>query len=253
MSLTGTCSGSKAPIGVGFLKPLSDYRNVERLRPCATATKPPSAVDWNRVTEASWFIKAALCFWTEKSLQSSNSSIVSRFFAFLWSPNLRRAIAGGEMEALAAVALAGNVLQFAEFGIKLLTASGELYGREDLTSNARIQESIDRIRAISNEGITQCDDFKRKLRRATGPDALPVLVQNDARIVKLSHECLDTAQDLQNILDKLKLPRNAPSRGWRSLLIAIKSVASEPEIEAHLAKLRNIKSEIGSTVISSLR
>jgi hypothetical protein len=33
------------------------------------------------------------------------------------------------MEVLAAVALAGNVLQFAEFGIKLLTTSGELYAK----------------------------------------------------------------------------------------------------------------------------
>jgi hypothetical protein len=158
------------------------------------------------------------------------------------------------MEALAAVALAGNVLQFAEFAIKLLTSSSELYNKGDLDSNARVLESIQRIRAISQEGISQCDDFKRRFRRATDPDALPAtLVQHDAVIVKLSHECLDTAQHLQSVLEKLKLPKNAPSRGWISLLVAIRSVASESEIKAHLARLRDIKSEIGSVLISSLR
>ena len=158
------------------------------------------------------------------------------------------------MEALAAVALAGNVLQFAGFAIKLLTSSGELYDKGDLNSNTRIQESIQRICAISEERITQCDDFKRKFRRATEPNALPAnLAQHDAVIVRLSRECLNTAQHLQNVLDKLKLPKNAPSRGWTSLLAAIRSVASESEIKAHLARLGEIQSEIGLVVMSSLR
>lgn len=157
------------------------------------------------------------------------------------------------MEALAAVALAGNMLQFAEFGIKVLTTFGELYGKEDLNSSARIQESIDWIRSMSNDGIARCDDFKHQFQRATQSDALPVLVQYDAQVSRLSKECLDTAQHLQNILDKLKLPMNAPSRGWRTLIMAIKSVVSEPEIDAHLARLRDIRSEITSTLMASLR
>ena len=158
------------------------------------------------------------------------------------------------MEALAAIALAGNVLQFAEFAIKLLTASGELYAKEELNSSVKIQESIRRICAISEDRIAQCEDFKHKFRRIGESEALPAaLVQYDVLILKLSQECLDTAQDLQNILDKLKLPKNAPSRGWTNLLVAIKSVMSESDIEAHLARLREIKSDIGSTVISSLR
>lgn len=158
------------------------------------------------------------------------------------------------MEALTAVALAGNVLQFAEFAIKLLTSSGELYNKGDLNSNTRIQESIQRICAISEERISQCDDFKRKFRRANGPDALPAaLLQHDAVIVKLSHECLDTAQHLQNVLAKLKLPKNAPSRGWTSLFVAIRSITSESEIRAYLARLTEIKIEIDSIVMSSLR
>jgi hypothetical protein len=61
------------------------------------------------------------------------------------------------MEALAAAALAGNVLQFPEFGIKLLTTSGELYAKGDLDTNASIKESIDRICAMANENIARCD------------------------------------------------------------------------------------------------
>jgi hypothetical protein len=158
------------------------------------------------------------------------------------------------MKALAAIALAGNVLQFAEFAIKLLTASGELFAKEDLTSNVAIQASIQRIRAISEERIAQCDSFKRSFRRTNGSDALPAaLLAHDVLIVKLSHECVDTAEKLQSILDKLRLPKNAPSRGWTSLLVAIKSVSSEPTINAHLARLREIKSEIEFTIMSSLR
>jgi hypothetical protein len=54
------------------------------------------------------------------------------------------------MEGLAAISLARNVLQFAEFAIKLLTASGELYAKADLDSNVKFQESIQRIRAIKS-------------------------------------------------------------------------------------------------------
>lgn len=58
------------------------------------------------------------------------------------------------MEALAVTALAGNVVQFAEFVIELLTVSDELSGKEDLNMNSRIKEPIDRIHAMLKKRIT---------------------------------------------------------------------------------------------------
>jgi hypothetical protein len=158
------------------------------------------------------------------------------------------------MEALAAIALAGNVLQFAEFVTKLLTSAGELYDKKDLTSNVRIQESIERIQGLARAKITQSNDFKIKLRHAVAPETLPPMLQEtDIMVVELCRECIGTAQNLSNVLNKLKLPENRPASGWRSLLAAVKSVWSEQEIAAQLNSMKQIQASINSTVLVSLR
>ncbi|KAK0742049.1 hypothetical protein B0T21DRAFT_123811 [Apiosordaria backusii] len=157
------------------------------------------------------------------------------------------------MDALAAIALSGNILQFVEFAIKLLRSSGELYSKGDLTRNATIQESISRIREIANEKMNQCNEFEHKFRLAFAGEPLPEEVRrNDALILDLCSRCLEIAQSLQDVLERLKLPSNSPSRGWQSLLTALRTVLSEREIESHVARLTEIKSTLASTILSSL-
>ncbi|KAK4170920.1 hypothetical protein QBC36DRAFT_109837 [Triangularia setosa] len=157
------------------------------------------------------------------------------------------------MDALAAIALSGNILQFVEFAIKLLRSSAELYSKEDLVKHATIRESISRMRDIANEKITRCNEFEHKFRLAFAGQPLPEEVRrNDALILNLCSQCQDIAQSIQDILEKLKVPSNSPSRGWQSLLAAIRTVLSEREIESHVARLTEIKSTLASTVLSSL-
>ncbi|KAK4205062.1 hypothetical protein QBC40DRAFT_65709 [Triangularia verruculosa] len=156
------------------------------------------------------------------------------------------------MEVLAAIALSGNILQFAEFGIKLLRSSAELYSKEELGDVEILKGSITRMRSIANEKISQCKEFEEKFRLAYSGEPLPEILRNDALILDLCSQCLDITQDLQLTLQKLGLPAYSPSRGWQSFLAAVRSVLSEQEIASRVARLEEVKNTLTSAVLSSL-
>lgn len=151
------------------------------------------------------------------------------------------------MEAITALGVAGNVLQFIDFGQKLVSTSFEIYNAANGAS-ARNQESESLLKSFIESIDTVSTD----------------LVQYDARLAltfeqtssspglqQIVNDCRDIATDLLARFDKLKLQRN-PGR-WKSMLRAVKCMWKEYELQDLQARLGRYHSELEWRVLVSLR
>lgn len=122
------------------------------------------------------------------------------------------------MEPIAAFALAGNVLQFAEFAGKLLKDVWQLLGRGQLKSDAEAALNAERmIRLMEIAALeTSCQEFHTKIR-----DDLPQLIEAermdeaDQALYSACQECLTVASEFQTILDEVKVQSDAHQSNQR--------------------------------------
>lgn len=128
------------------------------------------------------------------------------------------------MEAVAALGLAANILQFIEFGVVILSK-----GREIHTSiNGTLVENVTIEAAVNH--------LKDTLARL---QAYPTIRSPAAQ--KLRTECDRLINDILGALDKAK-SKCSPSK-WKSLRKALKSVRSKSQIEQWLRQLESLRGE----------
>jgi hypothetical protein len=137
------------------------------------------------------------------------------------------------MEALAAVSLAGNILQFIHTTKELVSASREILDSGAKKGNLELETIAKELRA-------QTDRLKIPGRTTSKPKG------DDGSLESLASKCEDITEEILDVLDKLKMKDG--SNKWDSFLQALKTQWREPEIEA-LRKRLNI---IGQTVNARL-
>ncbi|KAL2061695.1 hypothetical protein VTL71DRAFT_7073 [Oculimacula yallundae] len=151
------------------------------------------------------------------------------------------------MDPLTALSVAGTIVQFVDFGTKLLTHATELYhsSRGALRSNDEIELVTTDLRGL----IT-------KLRQPyhSGRDTEP-LSDDDLQqttFQKLCDEATKLAEELAGRLDKLKV-KNGKNKIWQSLKQAIEAVWTEKEIAEILKRLLSFKNALETRVLFSIR
>lgn len=139
------------------------------------------------------------------------------------------------MEALAAIGLVGNIIQFVGFSRKLISKSIQLYHSYDgaLVENAHIEIAINDLvilnKKLENDGI----------------------VAGDGALQSLSLSCQITANDLLVALDKVKVKDK--QKKWESFRKALRSIWSEDEIRRLEERLAKLKEELNLHVVVRLR
>ncbi|RHZ55337.1 hypothetical protein CDV55_100143 [Aspergillus turcosus] len=138
------------------------------------------------------------------------------------------------MEALAAISLVGNIVQFVDFSSKLISTAAQLYhSREDaLTENINIE-------AVTNDLVL----LNNKLEASAPVD--------DIQLVRLSESCKNVAYDLLAVLDKVKVKVNPRYIG--SIRKAFRSVWSREDIEKLQQQLAMFREELNLHVCVDLR
>jgi adenylate kinase family enzyme len=137
------------------------------------------------------------------------------------------------MEALAAVSLAGNILQFVHTTKELISASRNIYDSGAKQGNLELE-------IIARDLRAQTD----RLKVPGGTTSKPI--DDNGSLESLASRCEEITQEILQILDKLKLKED--SNKWDSFLQALKTQWREPEIEA----LRKRLNSIGQTVNARL-
>jgi hypothetical protein len=146
------------------------------------------------------------------------------------------------MESLAAVSLAGNVVNFLEFGLDIVskakemrrTHNGALAGHNDLEIATRDLLLIQ----------TQMEPCLSANSVASGPG------QTDIDLVKL----LESSNALaRSLLERLNVAKSIGGlRRWKSIRQALKSVSSKQEIDDMAHRLSDFRSQFQTRILSTL-
>jgi len=139
------------------------------------------------------------------------------------------------MEALAAIGLVGNIVQFVDFGGRLIAESIELCHSND----GALAENVDIETATKHLVV-----LIKKLK----DDAI---IAGDGALQNLSNLCRNAAIDLLVALDKVKV-KNRQQR-WSSIRKALRSVWSKEEIRELGQRLVKFKEELNLHVVVQLR
>ncbi|KAI9766575.1 MAG: hypothetical protein M1839_004873 [Geoglossum umbratile] len=139
------------------------------------------------------------------------------------------------MEILATIGLVGNIVQFVDFGSKLISKSVQLYKSNDGT----LQENID-AETATNDLVLLNNKLKSSANTA-----------GDAALEKLCISCNDVAVELLEALDKLKV--QGKRERWKSMRKAIRSVWDKAHIQQIEGRLAGFKEELNLHIIVNLR
>jgi hypothetical protein len=153
------------------------------------------------------------------------------------------------MEAVAALGLAGNVLQFLEFGQKLCSTSLEIHraatgaSAANAESEALLRDFIDSIDTVSSD-LKQYQfalDATSSEVSGAGTNTLHDIVEN----------CNDLAVEL---LDRFEKLRGQGKRGrWKSFMTGVKCMWKEKELQDLQGRLGQYRSQLEWRILISLR
>lgn len=136
------------------------------------------------------------------------------------------------LEPLTAIALAGNILQFLDFGIKATSKAREIHTSASgaLEENAQLEYLIEHV-----------SNVMKKLEANSGHDGLD----------DICRRCVDTAAELLEALNGLKV-YGQPSKA-KSVRKALKSVWGKQKLEGMRSLLVGLRDEIQFSVLIDLR
>ena len=147
------------------------------------------------------------------------------------------------MDPLSALSLAGNVIQFVDFGTKLISKSVEIYKSADgsLATNQDLRANTAHLAVIAT----------RLEVPMTGQVQLLELSMNEIALQQLSRSCKEVADELLGILSGLVARKS--NKKWNSVRKALNSVWKEQEIERLESRLNTFRQQLVLHLVASLR
>jgi hypothetical protein len=145
------------------------------------------------------------------------------------------------MDPLTAVSLAATVLQFVDFGSKIVSKGYHLYKAADgsLSENEQLAYVI--------------TDLKSLNARLKHHEKLSCRTRDEQTLEDLSYRCSAIADVLLTKLDKLKVEKGVKFRKWKSFRQALKSVWTKEELDKLAEILSGYRNQLEFHVLLSMR
>lgn len=146
------------------------------------------------------------------------------------------------MDPFTAVGLAAAIIQFVEFGTKIISTSKEIY-----TSSTGLigeHETLDDV--CSHMGL-MADVLKKA---ANDADAAKKKIDEELALRQLSQKCRKTAIELQSHLQSL---RGKPGRKISSIRQALRARCGKSKVDALEAKLKEYREELVAHLVAIMR
>lgn len=153
------------------------------------------------------------------------------------------------MEALAALGVAGNTVQFLDFATRLCVTSINIYQGVNGTSASNAQAE-----ALLKSFIETIDEVSSNLGQycvALGAASEQASGRGEARISSIITDCQAIAEDLLRRFDKLK--SSGKPGIWKSFVAGVKCTWRKHELEDLEDRLRKNRSELEWCILLSLR
>ena len=145
------------------------------------------------------------------------------------------------MEALAAISLAGNIIQFVDFGQRLVSKARDFYG--STTSSLTIHEEIENL-------TSDLSRFCGNLSASNGNLPSACVSQAERDLLDLVAPCQTLASEFSTLLHKLKAQtRNSK---WTSLRQALKSLWNERTVNEYVRRLDNYRNQVNLRLLNLL-
>ena len=141
------------------------------------------------------------------------------------------------LDPVTAFALAGNVIQFIDFGCNLLSESLDLYRSATGTTVENIELEI--VAKDIQDNIAPLRISARSFPTAS-------------HYSKLLQSCESVAQELLSAVEKLRV-EDGPHRRWRSFGKALRSIWKKEEISKLQGRLGTLREQIVFRVINESR
>jgi hypothetical protein len=152
------------------------------------------------------------------------------------------------MDPLTALSLAGNIIQFVDFGSRLLGRAAELY-----RSPTGSLSFHDELELVTTDLQTLVIKLQQSLPSADSQDSQDQEHTDGwSSFMKICHEAAKVADELAGRLARLKV-KDGKHRKLRSLKHAVESLWSEKEIAVLLERLSNFKEALESRVLFSIK
>ncbi|ESZ92527.1 hypothetical protein SBOR_7099 [Sclerotinia borealis F-4128] len=150
------------------------------------------------------------------------------------------------MNPLDALSLAGTIIQFVDFSLKVLAGTNELYksGAEALTVHRQLSLVAEDLSKLSKRLSNSYSDFSEKRLLSTPADDSFMCICKAAA---------EVSTELNTKLNNLKVTAIGRRRKWQTLKQALKSVWSEKELKALMDRLALLKDSIQMHIAVDLR
>jgi hypothetical protein len=145
------------------------------------------------------------------------------------------------MDPLSALSVAASVVQFVDFGTKIVSKGRKLYKYTDgaLIEHAQVKEASGCLRTLSQS---------LRLLPPVGS-----LSQSDEALVSICDGCVEVVDELLSKLKDLGLPKDHKHRKWKRFRQALETVWSKDEIKETEERMAKFRQELDIHVLLSLR
>ncbi|KAH8803380.1 hypothetical protein F5884DRAFT_903935 [Xylogone sp. PMI_703] len=149
------------------------------------------------------------------------------------------------LDPLSALGLAGNIVQFVDFGIKVLRGTVERYKAAD-GSPLKIHEEIELIITDFSKAARLMSESSQSSVRSADP--------NETALRELCEKCLDISKEMLTRLNKIKssLKKNK-GKLYPSFIEALISVFKHEEIQNLIRRLSSFREQIQIRIILGFR
>jgi hypothetical protein len=150
------------------------------------------------------------------------------------------------MDPLTALSLAGSVVQFVDFGSKVLTRSHELY--KSARGSLSFIEELDYVTVDLQKLVIKLQHPFGDLKSAHG------LTEDEEALQEICSKCRTIAEDMIQRLAELRVTSQTKAdRLWQSFRQAVKACWTEDELRDLLNRLMSYKTLLEGHLIVSLR
>ena len=144
------------------------------------------------------------------------------------------------MEALAALSLAGNVVQFVDFGQKLISRTKQIYASGTLTVHEELETLVNDLSKLCVDLVESRNKIGSHGRSAEEHDVLP-----------LAASCQELGVEFSTLLQKLRV--QSRSRKWATIQQALKSMWNDKAVQKYAKRLEGYRSQISVHLLKLLR
>ncbi|KAH8790555.1 hypothetical protein F5882DRAFT_353638 [Hyaloscypha sp. PMI_1271] len=148
------------------------------------------------------------------------------------------------LDPITALSLASNVIQFVDFGSKLLSKTRELHK----STTGALSENIELETITSDLKVLNSRLQLPQLSQVSGNG----LDESEKALVALSVKCTEIADELLGALDQLKAGDDL-NKKWGSFRLALKNIRRRDKIESIASRLEAFRQELESHILVSIR